>query len=53
MMAELMGLWKMGSYGNGSYYAIFLDYGNQPSTKETWSEVLWYKLVVGSYPLLA
>ena len=41
-----------GSYGNGLYCAtIFLGYGNQPSTKEEWSEVLWDELVVGSYPL--
>ena len=43
-----------GSYGNEFYYTtIFLGYGNQPSTKEEWSEVLWDELVVGSYPLLA
>ena len=42
-----------GPYGNGSYATIFLGYGNQPSTKEVWSEVLWDELVVGSYPLLA
>ena len=42
-----------GPYGNGPYATIFLGYGNQPSTKEVWSEVLWDELVVGSYPLLA
>ena len=42
---------KDGPYGNGSYATIFLDYGNQPSTKEVWSEVLWDELVIGSYPL--
>ena len=40
-----------GPYGNGPYATIFLGYGNQPSTKEVWSEVLWDELVVGSYPL--
>ena len=45
---------ESGPYGNGPYCAtIFLGYGNQPSTKEVWSEVLWNELVVGSYPLLA
>ena len=30
-----------GPYCNGPYYAtIFVGYGNQPSTKEVWSEVL-------------
>ena len=28
-----------GPYGNGPYATIFLGYGNQPSTKEVWSEV--------------
>ena len=43
-----------GPYGNGSYYStIFLGYGNHPSTKEVWSEVLWDELVVGSCPPLA
>ena len=42
-----------GPYGNGPYATIFLGYGNQPSTKEEWSEVLWDELVVGSYPPLA
>ena len=41
-----------GPYYNGSY-ATFIGYGNQPSTKEVWSEVLWDELMVGSYPLLA
>ena len=40
-------------YGDGPYATIFLGYGNQPSTKEEWSEVLWDELVVGSYPPLA
>ena len=40
-----------GPYGNGPYATIFLGYGNQPSTKEVWSEVLWDELVIGSYPL--
>ena len=40
-----------GSYGNESYATIFLGYGNQPSTKEVWSEVFWDELVIGSYPL--
>ena len=26
-------------YGDGPYATIFLGYGNQPSTKEVWSEV--------------
>ena len=42
-----------GPYGNGPYATIFLGYGNQPGTKEEWSEVLWDELVVGSYLLLA
>ena len=42
-----------GPYDNGSYATIFLGYGNQPSTKEERSEVLWDELVVGGYPLLA
>ena len=42
-----------GLYGNGPYATIFLGYGNQPSTKEVWSGVLWNELVIGSYPLLA
>ena len=41
-----------GLYGNESYATIFLGYWNQPSTNEVWPEVLWDKLVVGSYPLL-
>ena len=41
-----------GPYGNGSYATIFLGYGNQPSTKEELSEVLWDEQVVGSYPPL-
>ena len=44
---------KDGSYDNGSYVAIFLDYWNQPSMKEEWSEVLWDELVVGSCPPLS
>ena len=35
-----------GPYGNGPYATIFLGSGNQPSTKEVWSEVfldeLWW-----------
>ena len=47
------GLVEDSPYGNEFYYAtIFLGYGNQPSTKEVWSEVLWDELVVGSYLLL-
>ena len=43
---------KDSPYGNGPYYAtiFLLGYGNQPNTKEKWSEVLWDELVVGSYP---
>ena len=38
-------LMEDGPYGNGPYSTIFLlGYGNQPSTKEVWSEVLWDEL---------
>ena len=42
-----------GAYGDGPYATIFFGYGNQPCTKEVWSEVLWDELVIGSYPLLS
>ena len=53
MITELMSLWKMVPMAMGLIVPpSFLAMGNQPSTKEVWSEVLWDELVVGSYPLL-
>ena len=51
MMAELMSLWKMVPMAMGLMPPSFFGYGNQPCTKEVWSEVLWDELVIGSYPL--
>ena len=49
MAAELMSLWKMVPMAMGLMPPSFFGCGNQPSTKEEWSEVLWDELAIGSY----